>query len=104
MEILLNNLTDIIVAIIGAYFLYLSNKQKKATEEEKQRAEERKRESLLALAMSEANTELTICLALNMIHDDYPVCDIENALEKARKAQENYNNYLQEQAKKAMVV
>lgn len=96
-EILLNNLTNIIVAIIGGCFLYAQTKSNTS-------AEERKTESLLALSMQEANTELTICLALNAIHDDYPVCDIETALEKARKAQEAYNQYLQEQAKKAMVI
>lgn len=96
-EILLNNLTNIIVAIIGGCFLYAQTKSNTS-------AEERKTESLLALSMQEANTELTICLALNMIHDDYPVCNIEEALEKAKKAQEKYNNYLLEQAKKGMTV
>lgn len=96
-EIILNNVTSIIVAIIGGCFLYAQTKNNAS-------AEERKKESLLALSMQEANTELTICLALNMIHDDYPVCNIEEALEKAKKAQEDYNQYLQEQAKKAMVV
>lgn len=88
MDIILNNVTDIIVALIGAYFLYSSKKSDA-------RAEERKTESYLSMKMANANMELTLCLARNMLSGDTTICDVQKATDKAEEAQKEYEQFLE---------
>lgn len=71
MEVLLTSIgavASIVVAIIGAIALVKQAKVKVETDAETERvnkrAEQRRRESLLCMRMMEANTDLTICMAL----------------------------------------
>lgn len=86
---IMGNITDIIVALIGAYFVYA---QKKSDA----RAEERKKESRLSMKMAHANMELTLCLAMNEISGDSPICNVASAKEKAEKAMQEYQAFLEE--------
>ena len=104
MEVLLAVISataSVLVAIVGGIALVKQAKVKADNEAEKarvnHRAEQRQRESLLHLRMMEANTELTICMALNQLSGrDMDICDVERALRKAQEAKEAYDAYLQE--------
>ena len=92
---------SVLVAIVGGIALVKQAKVNADNEAEKaranHRAEQRHRESLLSMRMMEANTELTICMALNQLSGrDMEICDVERALRKAQEAKEAYDAYLQE--------
>ena len=98
---LISAIASVTVAIVGAIALVKQAKVKADNEAEKvranHRAEQRHRESLLSMRMMEANTELTICMALNQLSGrDMEICDVERALRKAQEAKEAYDAYLQE--------
>lgn len=98
---LISAIASVTVAIVGAIALVKQAKVKAENEAEKartnHRAEQRHRESLLSMRMMEANTELTICMALNQLSGrDMEICDVERALRKAQEAKEAYDAYLQE--------
>ncbi len=111
MEVLLTSIgavASIVVAIIGAIALVKQAKVKAEsdaeTERVNKRAEQRRRESLLSMRMMEANTELTICMALNQLSGrDVEICDVEKALRKAQEARDAYDEYLQEIGKEQVV-
>lgn len=88
MEIIIGNMTDIIVALIGAYFLYSSKKSDA-------KAEERKKESRLLMKMMNANTELTECVAMNQINGDDSLCNVQKAMEKVKEARQDYDEFLE---------
>lgn len=96
---------SIIVAIIGGCFTVQQNKiQKQAKEDAKRadaRAEQRKRESLLAMEMNYANTKLTIGVAM-ALKRGHANGEIEEGLEMVNKASNNYNAYLREIANDAL--
>lgn len=98
---LISAVASIVVAIVGGVALVKQSKVKAdndaETERVNNRADQRRRESLLSMRMVEANTELTICMAMNQISEkDVKICDVERALKKAQAAKEAYNEYLQE--------
>lgn len=111
MEILLaiiSAISSVTVAVVGGIFLIKQEKVKADNEAEAARvnlrAEQRRRESLLSMRMMEANTELTICMALNQLSGrDMEICDVERALRKAQEAKDAYNEYLQEIGKERML-
>ena len=105
---LISAAASVIVAVIGGVFLLKQSKVKADNEAEAARvnlrAEQRRRESLLSMRMTEANTELTICMAQNLLSGrDMEICDVERALRKAQEAKDAYNEYLQEIGKERML-
>lgn len=105
---LISAAASVIVAIVGGIALVKQSKVKADNEAETARvnlrAEQRRRESLLSMRMMEANTELTICMALNQLSGrDVEICDVERALRKAQEAKESYDEYLQEIGKERML-
>lgn len=92
-------ISSIAVAIIGGVFAVEQTKIKKQNEDSAKRSEQRKEESLLNMQLTQAMAELVKCMALNMIHEDYPACDIEDALKKLQDAQKNHDDYLKELGK-----
>lgn len=110
MEIVLaviSALSSVAVAIVGAFALIKQQKVKTETEAESarvnQRAEHRKHESLLSMRMIEANTDLTICIAMNQLNNTNNSYDIENTLKRAQQAKNEYNEYLQEIGKERIL-
>jgi len=91
-------LGTVIVAIIGGVFAVRAAKAQKMTEEIEKataiRAEQRRRESLLALELMNANTSLTIgvAMALKRGHANGEIEQGLKDVDEARKKYEKFHN------------
>lgn len=93
--------SPILVAMItGAYALKQTKVQKKIErrqDEAEERNERRAKESLLNMKMADANTQLTIGVAM-ALKNGRPNGEIEEGLKAVNEARTDYNNFLKELA------
>lgn len=89
----------IVVAIITGVISYkIAKLNKKMTEEKEEsdkRAEQRKKEALLQMHMTQANSQLTIGIAMALKHGK---CngEVESGLKAVNEANAEYENFLKE--------
>lgn len=86
--VIINNLTQILIVILGGWFGYIQVQTKKRTEATA-------KENLLWRQVDRRNAELTKCMALNMINPSAHICDIKDAMIKYDEAVRAYDDYME---------
>jgi len=98
---LISAIASVLVCVISGVFGYRQTVMSKKIDEDKKetikRSEERKKESLLALRLTNANTKLTLGVAMAIKHG-HANGEIEEGLEAVKNAQRDYETFLQELA------
>lgn len=88
---------SIVVAIITGIYTVKVNKIKTETqafnEKSEQRAEQRKQESMLLLRLTQANTKLTVGVAMALKHG-HANGEIEDGLQAVEDAEQAYQDFL----------
>lgn len=89
--------SPVLVALIGGIFGYKQTKLQRKIKEDnalmEQKAEDRKKESLLAMKLSYANTQLTVGVAM-ALKNGHANGEIESGLKAVNEASNEYNAFL----------
>lgn len=88
MDVIIQSFATILCTAIAGWFALQENKQKK------RRALETQAEHLRYI-VSKRGDELTKCIAMNMIHPNAHICDIQDAMIKLDEATEEYEAFLE---------
>lgn len=87
----------VIAGVISIKQIKLNKKIQEENEKMERRAEQRKQESLLAMELSHANTQLTIGVAM-ALKNGYANGEIEYGLELVNKSSEKYSAFIRQMA------